>query len=156
VEAQAADGRWYPATIASVVAADGSFTVDWADGRLEGRAKRASALRANASAQRAAPAPVSQGSRPAIQPAAAAAAPPARTALAAQRPFAAGDRVEAQAADGRWYPATIAAVVAGDGSFTVDWADGRLEDRAKRASALRVRVTPKPGSGNGGQAAGDA
>ncbi len=50
--------------------------------------------------------------------------------------FAVGDTVRGLYKNGRWYDAAIAEVHI-DGSYTLDWADGDVQDRVKRKSHIR-------------------
>ncbi len=133
MQGQYRDGRMYPATIAAVAADGSSFTLDWADGKKDDRVKKAANLRAEGPQAPTAP---SQGSAPASQLPAAAAAP-AATPPAPRAQFKVGDRVEGQFRDGRWNRATVAAVAADASTYTLDWADGKQEDRVKKPSCVR-------------------
>jgi hypothetical protein len=48
-----------------------------------------------------------------------------------------GDRVTGQFRDGRWYPATITAVNAEASTYTLNWTDGKQDDRIKNPSLVR-------------------
>ncbi len=51
--------------------------------------------------------------------------------------FKVGDRVSGQFRDGRWYPATIAAVNSENSSYTLNWTDGKQDDRVKKPTSVR-------------------